>query len=56
MKEYCKNKMTTESKDELRSKLKEALSENTHLRGRVEDKDVVIDLLSKELRELKAAS
>tara|TARA_B100001123_G_C15084583_1_gene937092 strand:+ start:471 stop:641 length:171 start_codon:yes stop_codon:yes gene_type:complete len=51
-KEYCKNKMTTESKEELRTKLKDALEENAKLRDKVADQDIVIGLLSSKVREL----
>jgi len=53
-KEYCKNKMTTESKEELRTKLKDALEEAAGLHNKVEEQSIVIGLLSKRVRELEA--
>ena len=51
-KEYCKNKMTTESKEELRTKLKDALEEAAGLHDKVDEQSIVIGLLSKRVREL----
>lgn len=52
-KEYCNKKMTTESKDELRSKLKDALDEAAGLQDKVDEQSIVIGLLSKRVRELE---
>lgn len=51
-KEYCNKKMTTESKDELRAKLKDALDEAAGLQDKVDEQSIVIGLLSKRVREL----
>ena len=51
-KEYCNKKMTTESKDELRAKLKDALDEAAGLQDKVDEQAIVIGLLSKRVREL----
>jgi len=51
-KEYCKNKMTTESKEELRTKLKDALEECETLRDKVTDQDMIIGLLSRKVRKM----
>jgi|ETNvirenome_6_85_1030632.scaffolds.fasta_scaffold301081_1 hypothetical protein len=56
MKEYCKNKMTTESKDELRAKLKDALEEVSCLQDRVDEQSIVVGLLSRRVRELEKSS
>mgnify|MGYP003131085305 CR=1 FL=1 len=47
-----RKKMTTESKDVLRKKLKDALDENMELRDKVADQGIVIGLLSREVRNL----
>ena len=52
-KEYCNKKMTTESKDELRAKLKDALEEAAGLHNKVDEQSIVIGLLSKRVRELE---
>jgi hypothetical protein len=51
-KEYCNNKMTTESKEELRSKLKDALEEAAGLHDKVDEQSIVIGLLASRVREL----
>lgn len=52
-KEYCKNKMTTESKEQLRAMLKDALGEASCLSDKVSEQTIVIGLLSKRVRELE---
>ena len=56
MKEYCSKKMTTESKDELRAKLKDALEETSCLQDRVDEQSIVVVLLSRRVRELEKSS
>ena len=56
MKEYLSKKMTTESKDELRSKLKDALEETSCLQDRVDEQSIVVGLLSRRVRELEKSS
>jgi hypothetical protein len=53
-KEYCNKTMTTESKDELRAKLKDALDEAAGLQDKVDEQSIVVGLLSKRVRELEA--
>ena len=48
--------MTTESKDELRAKLKDALGEASCLQDRVDEQSIVVGLLSKRVRELENAT
>jgi hypothetical protein len=55
-KEYCNKKMTTESKEELRAKLKDALGEVSCLQDRVDEQSIVVGLLSKRVRELETAT
>jgi hypothetical protein len=56
MKEYCNKKMTTESKEELRSKLKDALEETSCLQDRVDEQSIVVGVLSRRIRELEKSS
>ena len=56
MKEYCSKKMTTESKDELRSKLKDALEETSCFQVRVDEQSIVVGLLARRVRELEKSS
>ena len=56
MKEYCSKNMTTESKDELRAKLKDALEETSCLQDRVDEQSIVVGLLSRRVRELEKSS
>jgi len=48
--------MTTESKEELRAKLKDALGEVSCLQDRVDEQSIVVGLLSKRVRELETAT